>query len=179
MRIKIAAVAAVSVLALAGCMTDGTKKPAAGKVAHAALSNASGEIKGRASIQETRDGLVVRLNAEGMEPGIYAFHIHTTGKCDAPKFETAGGHWNPTMKQHGKDNPAGQHMGDMPNLEVKGDGAGELVYTVPGGKLASGPMPLFDADGAALMIHEKADDYRTDPTGAAGGRMACGVVMPG
>jgi len=166
-------------LALSACMSDGGKAPGAGTTARAALNNASGEMKARATIQETGAGLVVTVNASGMTPGDYAFHVHTTGKCDAPGFTTAGGHWNPAMKQHGKDNPAGMHMGDLPNLTVGADGTGTLTYTIAGGKLSSGDMPLFDADGAALMLHEKADDYKSDPAGAAGARVACGVVMPG
>jgi len=168
-------------LALQACKTDGSPTVAsdAGKTARAALNDASGATKARATIVETAEGLKVTVNASGMAPGEYAFHIHTAGKCDAPDFATAGGHWNPTMKQHGKNNPAGMHMGDMPNLTIGADGTGTLTTTVPGGKLSSGDMPLFDADGAALMIHAKPDDYKTDPAGAAGARVACGVVMPG
>lgn len=168
-------------LAVQACKTDGAPAAAseAGKTARAVLNDATGAMKARATISETAAGLSVTVNAAGMAPGDYAFHIHTTGKCDAPDFTTAGGHWNPTMKQHGKDNPAGMHMGDMPNLTIGADGTGTLTTLVPGGKLSSGDMPLFDADGAALMIHAKPDDYKTDPSGAAGSRIACGVVMPG
>jgi Cu-Zn family superoxide dismutase len=89
---------------------------------------------------------------------------------------TAGGHFNPTMKQHGKDNPMGAHAGDLPNFTVDAKGKAKATITAPGVTLADGANSLFHPGGTALMVHAMADDYKTDPTGNAGGRIACGVV---
>lgn len=113
----------------------------------------------------------VRAGLSG-QPGNYALHIHTTGKCDAPDFTTAGGHWNPTNKQHGAENPAGAHLGDLPNITFDAAGTGTLEYRITGGD----PAVLMDTDGAAIMLHEKADDMSTDPSGNAGKRIGCGVI---
>ena len=144
--------------------------------ATAELKDAQGAVKGKAMFMDGKDGLSVTLNAEGLPPGVHAVHLHTTGACTAPDFKSAGGHWNPMSKQHGKDNPAGAHMGDMPNMTVGADGKGKFQTVVPHGMLTGGDHPLLDADGAAIVIHATADDYKTDPTGNAGDRLACGVV---
>ena len=141
--------------------------------ATAALANASGEARGTATVTDSVGSLRIIVAAEGMTPGTYAAHVHTTGKCDAPGFTTAGGHWNPAMRQHGKDNPMGAHKGDLPNLVVGADGRGSVDFTIPDATLEA----LLDADGAAVVIHSGPDDYRTDPTGNAGSRQACGVLL--
>ncbi len=148
----------------------------AGPSAKAVLLAADGSQKGTAQVVETAEGLTVTVSVTGLPAGTHAAHVHTTGACTAPDFASAGGHWNPTKHQHGKDNPQGMHMGDMPNILLGADGSGTLEYTIPGGKLASGDAPLLDADGAAIVIHAAADDMKTDPTGNAGGRLACGVL---
>ncbi|MDI1295128.1 MAG: superoxide dismutase family protein, partial [bacterium] len=132
-----------------------------------------------AMVTQAADGLHVVVKAVGLTPGLHAVHIHTTGTCTAPDFVSAGGHWNPTAHQHGKDNPAGMHMGDMPNMLAGSDGTGAIEYVVPAGMLSDGATPLLDADGAAIVIHAKADDNMTDPAGNAGGRIACGVLAAG
>lgn len=143
--------------------------------ATALLKDASGNVKGRVTISPADTGkLRLSLDATNLSPGTYAFHVHTTGRCDAPGFISAGGHWNPTMKQHGRDNPMGAHAGDLPNLVIGANGRGRLSAEIDG-DLAG----LLDADGAAVMIHAAPDDYRTDPTGNAGARIACGVVTLG
>ncbi|MBU3078458.1 superoxide dismutase family protein [Sphingomonas quercus] len=144
--------------------------------ATAVLKDASGASKGTATFTETPAGLTVTVAAAGLPAGAKGFHIHMVGKCEGPEFTTAGGHWNPTSHQHGKDNPAGAHMGDMANLTVAANGAGRMTATIPGGKLSSGASPLLDADGASIMIHADPDDYKTDPSGNSGKRIACGVI---
>lgn len=144
--------------------------------AMADLVDAQGAIKGHAMAMQDKDGLHISVHASGLTPGVHAVHVHAIGTCTAPDFKSAGGHWNPTMKQHGRDNPAGMHMGDMPNMTVGADGTGSLETVIAGGMLTGGDMPLLDADGAAIVIHETADDYKTDPAGAAGARIACGVL---
>lgn len=111
-----------------------------------------------------------------MPTGTYGAHVHSTGRCDAPGFESAGAHWNPTNHQHGKDNPVGMHKGDLPNLVIGSNGRGLMEVTLPNASLAGSVNPLMDADGAALVIHASADDYRTDPSGNSGSRIACGVL---
>jgi Cu-Zn family superoxide dismutase len=142
--------------------------------ASAALFDAAGKPIGTATVRAGRDGLRVRVRITGAPAGERGIHIHAIGKCDPPGFQSAGGHWNPGGRQHGRDNPQGVHQGDLPNIIVKPSGKGSLSFTVPAAAL-TGEAALLDADGAALVIHEKADDYRTDPTGNSGGRVICGV----
>jgi superoxide dismutase, Cu-Zn family len=100
--------------------------------------------------------------------------VHSVGRGDPPDFASAGPHWNPSGKQHGMNNPAGPHAGDLPNVEVAANGVLGATVTVPGASMAS----LLDADGASIVIHAAADDYVTDPSGNSGGRIACAVVQP-
>jgi Cu-Zn family superoxide dismutase len=140
-------------------------------------ADAAGRVLARATAEEAGGAVRVRVEAAGLAPGAYGAHIHTTGRCEAPGFTTAGPHWNPTAQQHGKDNPAGMHKGDLPNLLVGTDRRGSFEYTIPGAALGGrGGNALLDADGAAIVIHAKADDYRTDPSGNSGDRIACGVL---
>lgn len=163
---------------LAGCMTAneaGTTDradAARSDEARAVLASADGAPRGTATLNETSGGLTLHVAAEGLPPGPHGIHIHTVGRCDAPDFQTAGAHWNPTSRQHGHDNPQGAHQGDLPNINIGADGRGTLHASVPGANFAE----LFDADGAAVVIHAAADDYRTDPSGNSGGRIACGVL---
>ena len=143
--------------------------------ARAMVATADGKPRGEATVTDAAQGLRLTYAAQGMEPGTYGVHLHTTGKCEGPKFESAGGHWNPMGKQHGRDNPLGAHMGDLPNLTVGADGTGTVEFTIPGATVAGGADGLLDADGAAFMVHAKPDDYKTDPSGSSGDRIACGV----
>ena len=107
--------------------------------------------------------------------GEHAFHIHAVGKCEPP-FTTAGGHFNPAQHKHGFMSGEG-HAGDMPNLHVPEGGALSIEVLNRDVTLAKGkPNSVFDADGSAIVIHAKADDYKSDPAGNAGDRIACGVV---
>jgi Cu-Zn family superoxide dismutase len=143
--------------------------------ASAALLNAAGQQTAQATATQAGDGIRIRLEASKMSPGTYGAHVHTTGRCDAPDFATAGPHWNPSGQEHGKNNPRGMHKGDLPNLLVGADGRGSLEIIVPGATLAGGSTSMLDQDGAAIVVHERADDYRTDPSGNSGARIACGV----
>ena len=136
------------------------------------LAAADGSPRGSATFTDGAQGVAVQVTAAGLPAGEHGIHVHTVGRCDPPKFETAGAHWNPTNKQHGRDNPQGAHAGDMPNLTIGADGSGTASFTLAGESLAQ----LLDADGAALVIHAKPDDYKTDPSGDSGDRVACGVV---
>jgi Cu-Zn family superoxide dismutase len=143
--------------------------------AAATLRDAAGTVKAQASMADVNGGVRVSIEAVAMAPGAYGAHIHTVGRCDPPDFASAGPHWNPTSRQHGKDNPQGAHKGDLPNLLVGADGRGSVSFTVDGVSLRGGATPVLDADGASVMIHAAADDYRTDPSGNSGARIACGV----
>lgn len=121
-------------------------------------------------------GVRFRVEVAGLKPGTYGMHVHEIGRCDEPDFTSAGAHWNPASKRHGRENLNGPHMGDLPNLVIGADARGTANGFIAGAKLSDGPNPMLDADGAALLIHAKADDYRTDPSGNSGARIACGVV---
>ena len=121
-------------------------------------------------------GITVTGTLRGLTPGDHGIHIHTIGTCDAPAFTTAGGHWNPTTKMHGSQNPQGQHFGDMMNITAGADSTAKVQLTTKGGSLHGTDM-LMDADGAAIVVHATADDYKTDPSGNSGARAACGVIM--
>lgn len=140
------------------------------------LLSRDGSAVGTASVSQGQDGVAVRVAVQGLPQGVHGAHLHTVGQCEGPGFESAGPHWNPTGKQHGPENPAGAHLGDLPNLTVSGDGRGSLDFTIPRAQLSGGEAALFDADGAALVIHAQADDYRTDPSGNSGDRIACAVL---
>jgi Cu-Zn family superoxide dismutase len=147
----------------------------AGATASADIRNVVGQSKATATATQVGDSIRIRVDAQGMPRGTYAAHVHTTGSCAPPDFTSAGPHWNPTGQQHGRNNPAGMHKGDLPNLAVGTDGRGSFEFTIPSASVAGGNMALLDTDGAALVIHAQADDYRSDPSGNAGSRIACGV----
>ena len=165
---------------LVGCATRPSEPPPAAEApmgsASAQLLDASGRAVATASVTETGDALRVRIEAAGLSAGVYGAHLHSIGQCERPGFESAGPHWNPAAREHGRDNPRGQHMGDLPNLLVGTDGRGSFEFTIPGGTLSSGARRLLDADGAAVVLHARPDDYRTDPSGNSGARIACGAV---
>ncbi len=141
------------------------------------LLGTGGESLGTATLAQEAEGVKVTAQVSGLPAGTYAMHLHAVGKCEGPGFTSAGGHFNPAMKQHGHLNPAGEHSGDLPNIVVGDDRKGSLDAMRPGLRLVDGDAPLLDADGAAVVLHAQADDYKTDPAGNAGARIACGVVV--
>lgn len=143
--------------------------------AQALLKTADGKDAGSVTATQEDGGIRLAINATGMSAGEHGIHVHMTGKCEGPKFESAGGHWNPMGAQHGLSNPQGQHSGDMPNLVVASDGSGRMDYLLDEAQLDQ----MLDTDGAALVIHAKADDQKTDPSGDSGDRLACGVFTRG
>jgi Cu-Zn family superoxide dismutase len=151
--------------------------PAQAQTARAALKDGAGKEVGRAELSETPHGVLVRLAVKGLPAGEHAFHIHAVGKCEPP-FTSAGGHFNPAGKKHGLAAAEGPHAGDMPNLHVPE--SGELMVEVLNGAITLArdkPNSVFDADGSSVVIHAKADDYKSDPAGNAGDRIACGVIQ--
>ncbi len=135
------------------------------------LMTAKGKAAGVVTLLRTADGLGVNIAAKRLPKGTLGVHIHSVGKCEGPKFTSAGPHWNPTARQHGRDNPMGSHHGDLPNLIADKKGRAAMSFVIP----AASINDLFDADGAAIVIHAKADDYHTDPSGNSGDRIVCGV----
>jgi len=170
--IKYASSLGILLLALYPAMTA----EEAPKAAKAELRNAQGQKVGTATFKQARDGVNISLQVSDLPPGPHAFHIHTVGKCDPPDFKTAGGHLNPENLKHGLKNPAGPHAGDMPNITVGQSGKGKTTVLNKRVTLGTGANSLFHEGGAALVIHEKADDDMTDPAGNAGNRIACGVI---
>ena len=143
--------------------------------ATAEFKTATTETVGTATL--TQEGNVVRIVAEfrGLPAGDHGFHIHAVGAC-TPDFNAAGGHFNPLGKQHGLNNLAGPHAGDLPQLTIGADGTGTYNQTTERVTLAPGPASIFDADGSSLIVHAYADDQLTDPTGNTGPRIACAVI---
>ena len=146
------------------------------EMANAQLKDASGKAVGDVDLVQTPAGVLIKLQVKGLTPGEHAFHVHAVGKCEAP-FDSAGPHFNPTNHQHGIMSGEG-HAGDMPNLHVPQ--SGELSVEVVNSAISldqGKPNSVFDNDGSSLVVHAKADDYKTDPAGNAGDRIACGVIQ--
>ncbi len=143
------------------------------------VRDATGRVVGTATFTPTAGGVQLTARFEGLPPGQHGIHVHTTGVCDPPDFMTAGGHFNPTGKQHGLNNPQGAHMGDLPNLEVAANGSATFNGVLRGASLVSGDTSLLKADGTALVIHQDMDDQMTDPAGNSGPRIACGLIAAG
>ena len=152
-----------------------TNTPVAGTSATATIRDLAGVRVGSATLTDTYSGILVVGSVTGVGLGAHGIHVHTVGKCDAP-FTTAGPHFNPLGKQHGFMNPNGPHLGDMPNLDTPAAGALRFEVLLPGVTLKANNA-LLDADGAALVIHSARDDYKTDPSGDSGSRIACGVIV--
>jgi superoxide dismutase, Cu-Zn family len=153
--------------------------PAAPKepAAVAELKTAQGQKMGEARLIDTPHGVLIQVSLTNVPAGAHAFHIHDAGKCEPPKFDSAGGHFNPAAKKHGLHAAAGPHAGDLPNVHVPASGSLEFEFLAAGVNLKPGDaQSVFDANGAALVLHAKGDDYQTDPSGAAGDRLACGVI---
>ncbi len=171
---------AVALVAGANCAAgDKSKGNAVGKdtdrKAVAVIeSRSDSKVTGTATFHEASGKVTLTIAIEGTEPGTHAVHLHDKGDCSAPDATSAGGHWNPSSEAHGKWGAAPFHHGDIGNIEVGADGKGSL-------KLSSdlwsiGGTPETDVVGRAVIVHAKADDFTTQPTGNAGGRVGCGVV---
>lgn len=146
------------------------------RLAEARLTLANGVPAGTVQILASGDTVTLAVRVTGISSGEHGFHLHTTGQCTAPDFKSAGGHLNPLGRQHGKLNQEGKHLGDLSNLVVDSSGTGSKTTDLDGSRSQISEW-LFDADGTAVVIHAGPDDYRSDPAGAAGPRIACGVLI--
>jgi superoxide dismutase, Cu-Zn family len=167
----------VKIIAAASSLLILAAAPASAQTAKAALKSTEGKDVGTVELAQTPAGVLLKVSVKGLPAGEHAFHVHAVGKCEPP-FDSAGGHFNPGGKKHGLMAPEGPHAGDMPNLHIPQ--SGELVVevlnvavTLERGKAHS----VFGPNGTAIVIHAGVDDYKTDPAGNAGGRIACGVIM--
>ena len=168
-------IALLSSLALLAALANAT---VASGPPHASASfvDANGATVGWARLVEDATGRVhVNIHVTGLAPGLHGVHIHSVGAC-SPPFTSALGHYNPLTHQHGLENPAGPHAGDLPNLVVNGAGIGHLDATTDRVTLSPGAATLFDTNGSAFIIHAGPDDQLTDPTGGSGARIACAVI---
>jgi superoxide dismutase, Cu-Zn family len=150
-------------------------RPAAS--ASANLVDSQGRSVGQAFLRQAPRGVLLKLELKNATPGIHGLHIHDVGRCDRPSFESAGGHFNPTNRQHGFLNPGGPHAGDLPNIEVPTTTQHSVEYFLADITIEPGPRSLGDQNGSAIVIHAGQDDHATDPAGESGDRLACGQIV--
>lgn len=159
---------------LNGCASLGEVPTA--KLASATLRAANGLPVGTALLTASGDKVELTVAVATLPTGHHGIHLHMIGRCDTPDFSSAGGHLNPGARQHGSQNPTGSHLGDLPNITIDSQGKGALTIEL-GATREAALSALFDSDGSAIVIHAAADDYKTDPTGNSGARIACGVLQ--
>ena len=164
-------------IALTGGCASGQPASAPSRMAWAELKNAQGESVGSAVLRQEDGRVRIVVQAGGLPPGRHGVHVHAVGQCEAPSFQSAGDHFNPLGKKHGLENSEGAHGGDLPDLEADASGRTEYVAVTDRITLATGPTSIFDTDGSAVVIHEKPDDQRTDPSGNSGERLLCGLLV--
>jgi Cu-Zn family superoxide dismutase len=167
-----AALAGAALAWIAGCASSGSKAPQA----MATIVSASGtKVQGRASFTQLAEGGVkAEVWIENATPGTHGLHLHEKGDCSAPDAASAGGHFNAAGNPHAAPTDKARHNGDLGNIEVGADGKGHLEITSDLLTVSPGPDSVV---GRSIVFHEKADDLKTQPTGAAGARYGCGVIL--
>ena len=155
--------------------------PSGARHADGTFIDATGSEIGSVRLVQDAQGLVhVNVKVDGLAAGLHGIHIHAVGSCSGPTFASAGGHYNPLVRQHGLENPNGPHAGDLPNLVVDAEGEGSLNAKTDRVTLTSGVATLLDGDGSAFIIHANPDDQVTDAgNGGSGPRIACAVIVAG
>lgn len=145
--------------------------------ATANMKGVDGNGLGKVSFSQTTEGVLLQVQLQGLKSGVHAIHIHETGKCEGPDFKSAGGHFNPDNDSHGYLVGRDSHAGDMPNFTVSSDGKATVEIMNPDVTLTEGkPGALLGGSGTAVVVHAGADDYKSQPAGDAGERVACGVI---
>jgi len=178
---RAAAALGAGALATAPALADHHKTGDAPMTVRADVMTAKGENAGRVIFEQTDHGVVVKARLMNLDPGEHGFHIHETGAC-SPDFKAAGGHYDPLRAKHGFESEGGYHVGDLPNIIVESDGTASADFFAPQLTLEAYendryPFTLNDADGSAVMVHAKGDDYQAQPPGSTGKRVACGVIF--
>ena len=167
--------AAIAIALMLAAMAADAQTKVGATLASSSGNNVSGTV---VFVEEGRKVFVI-AEVTGLKPGPHGFHVHEKGDCSAADFSSAGGHFNPRGRKHGLKSPDGPHAGDLPNMLVTKDGSGRFEAKTDAFTLKSGAASIFDSDGSALVIHAGVDDYMTDPTGNAGDRAACGLIVAG
>ncbi len=168
----------LAVLLLVGAGALYKSVPTPDQIKTVKMIDNQGEVMGTIKLSPTHAGVLFNLDLHGLTPnGEHAMHIHEVGDCTPlESFKNAGGHYNPHGKMHGMKHPEGQHAGDMPNLKPDKKGVIHTSFVNVHVTLDSGRAGVFDADGSSIIIHAGADDHMSQPSGAAGARIACGVI---
>lgn len=140
------------------------------------MYNGSGDMVGTATLNESPDGVSIKLKLEGLDPGFHGIHVHEFSSCEGPDFESAGNHFDPEGKEHGLMHPKGSHLGDLPNIEADGSGLVDAELMLAGATLLDGKTSILRGDGTSLVVHQQQDDGVSQPSGDSGERILCGEI---
>src|SRR5260370_3474871 len=171
MMMKLGLMAAAAFLLLVPAFAKDKPKPVTVRV-----QNGQGKDVGTATLSQAANGVKIALHLHDLTPGEHAIHVHQNAKCDVPDFKSAGPHFNPDGKKHGLQNPEGPHAGDIPNFTADAKGKSKPTVIAAGVTLSDCPHSVFTGGGTSLVVHAKADDGKTDPSGNSGDRVACGLI---